>query len=61
MQDLFSDVTFIVEGTLVKAHKIVLCQRCDIMSAMLRGGFRESQANEVRAAAAERFSLQAHC
>jgi hypothetical protein len=47
MQPLFSDVTFRVEGTLVHSHKLVLCTRCDVMSAMLTGGFAESQSNEV--------------
>ena len=30
------------------SHKVVLCTRCDVMSAMLTGGFAESQSNEVR-------------
>ena len=47
-QPLFSDVTFRVEGTLVHSHKLVLCSRCEVMSAMLTGGFAESQSNEVR-------------
>ena len=38
---------FRVEGTLVHSHKLVLCTRCEVMSAMLTGGFAESQRNEV--------------
>ena len=44
---LFSDVSFSVEGERVAAHKVVLCCRCDVMSAMLSGGFMESRSNEV--------------
>ena len=46
-QPTLSDVSFRVEGSLVHAHKLVLCLRCDVMSAMLTGGFKESQSNEV--------------
>lgn len=48
VQELFSDVGFRVEGALIPAHKIVLCLHCEVMSAMLTGGFRESQSNEVK-------------
>ena len=44
---LFSDVTLSVEGERISAHKLVLCCRCDVMSAMLSGGFMESRSNEV--------------
>ena len=44
---LFSDVTFSVEGQSIPAHKLVLCCRCDVMSAMLSGGFKESRSSEV--------------
>jgi len=44
---LFSDVTFCVEGQRVPAHKLVLCCRCDVMSAMLTGSFVESESKEV--------------
>ena len=46
-QSLLSDVSFRVEGKIVHAHKLVLCTRCDVMSAMFSGGFVESQSNEV--------------
>ena len=46
-QPLLSDISFRVEDTLVHAHKLVLCARCDVMAAMLTGGFMESQSNEV--------------
>ena len=44
---LFSDVTFSVEGESIAAHKLVLCSRCDVMSAMLSGRFMESESKEV--------------
>ena len=47
VQPLFSDVSFSVEGTIIHSHKLVLCTRCDVLSAMLTGGFVESQSNEV--------------
>lgn len=38
----FSDITFLVEGQSIYAHRAILAQRCDHFAAMLRGGFRES-------------------
>ncbi len=38
----FSDVTFIVEGQPVYAHRSILAQRCDHFGAMFRSGMRES-------------------
>ena len=46
-KQLFSDVRFRVEGEKVYAHRLVLCTRCDVMSAMLTGGFKESGISEV--------------
>ena len=46
-KSLFSDVTLSVEGVSVPAHRLVLCARCDVMSAMLSGGFLESTSKEV--------------
>ena len=46
-KSLFSDVKFRVEGEVVYAHKLVLCTRCEVMSAMLTGGFLESETSEV--------------
>ena len=45
---LFSDVSFLVEGERIAAHKLVLCCRCEVMSAMLSGGFMESRSREVK-------------
>ena len=44
---LLSDVTFCVGEKKVSAHKLVLCCRCDVMSAMLTGSFVESRSAEV--------------
>ena len=44
---LLSDVTFCVAEKKVLAHKLVLCCRCDVMSAMLTGSFMESRSTEV--------------
>lgn len=46
-QPLFSDVSFSVEGEVIRGHKLVLCCRCDVMSAMLSGSFVESRTSEV--------------
>ena len=43
-----ADIHFRVEGEVVAAHKLLLCQRCEVMSAMLTGGFRESTSDQVR-------------
>ena len=45
---LFSDVTFSVKGECIPAHKLILCCRCDVMSAMLSGRFMESESKEVQ-------------
>lgn len=44
---LFSDVVFSVAGVSIPAHKLVLCYRCEVMSAMLSGNFMESASKEV--------------
>lgn len=44
--DMHSDVTFVVEGHKVPAHKI-LCMRCPYFHNMLTGEFMESRATEV--------------
>lgn len=43
----FSDVSFRVEGQLVRAHLCVLVARCDFMAAMLSGNFQENSQHEV--------------
>ena len=46
-ETLFSDVVLCTEGRRMPAHKLVLCCRCDVMSAMLGGSFVESTSKEV--------------
>ena len=42
-----SDVEFLVEGVAIPAHKIVLATRCDVLEAMLTGGFSETNTHQV--------------
>ena len=47
-KSLYSDVTFIVDGKKIPAHRCVLTTRCEVMSAMFSGQFSESSTTEVR-------------
>jgi RCC1 and BTB domain-containing protein len=38
----FSDVTFMIEGQPIHAHRAILSQRCEHFAAMFRSGMRES-------------------
>jgi len=42
-----SDVTFIVQGEKIKAHKIVLTTRCEVFKSMFGSGMEESFSKEV--------------
>ena len=44
---LMSDVKFRVEGEVVYGHKVVMAARCEVLGAMLTGGFAESNSAEV--------------
>ena len=46
-QPLMSDIKFRVEGEIVYGHKVVLSARCEVLGAMLTGGFAESNSAEV--------------
>ncbi|KAL5497563.1 hypothetical protein EMCRGX_G014056 [Ephydatia muelleri] len=46
-QPLFSDVRLMVEGKIIHAHKVVFLARCDVLSAMFKGGFVEADRSEV--------------
>ena len=45
---LYSDITFVVNGQKIPAHRCVLSARCEVMSAMFSGHFVESKITEVR-------------
>lgn len=45
---LYSDITFVVNGEKIPAHRCVLTTRCEVMSAMFSGQFAESNTTEVR-------------
>ena len=44
---LLSDVVFVVEGQSIFCHRIVLATRCEVLGAMLTGGFAESSRQQV--------------
>jgi len=44
---IFSDITFIIEGQKVVAHKCVLAARCEKFRAMLQNTFREGMQAEI--------------
>ena len=50
---LYSDITFVVDGQKIPAHRCVLTTRCEVMSAMFSGLFAESNTAEVRSCDAE--------
>ena len=52
---LYSDITFVVDGQKIPAHRCVLTTRCEVMSAMFSGQFAESKATEVRSCDAEYY------
>ena len=37
-----------MEGHLIPAHKVVLCQRCGVLADMFTGDYNDSQSEEVR-------------
>eukprot|EP00931_Biecheleriopsis_adriatica_P088513 TRINITY_DN62817_c0_g1_i1.p1 TRINITY_DN62817_c0_g1~~TRINITY_DN62817_c0_g1_i1.p1 ORF type:complete len:493 (-),score=88.51 TRINITY_DN62817_c0_g1_i1:158-1636(-) len=43
-----SDVTFLIEGEMVKAHSQVLCSRSEVFDKLFNGGMCESVSREVR-------------
>jgi N-acetylneuraminic acid mutarotase len=46
-QSLFPDITFIVEGKPIYAHKAILAVQCDQFQAMFMSGMKESRESEV--------------
>ncbi|XP_065886948.1 rho-related protein racA-like [Dysidea avara] len=43
----FCDVRFVVEGEKLCGHRAIVCCHCEVLSAMLSGGFAESHQKEV--------------
>lgn len=43
-----SDVTFVVEGEVIKAHSQILCARSEVLDKILNGSMRESVSREVK-------------
>ncbi|XP_065886952.1 rho-related protein racA-like isoform X2 [Dysidea avara] len=43
----FCDVRFLVEGEKLCGHRAIVCCHCEVLSAMLSGGFSESHQKEV--------------
>ena len=43
-----SDVTFVVEGERIPAHRIILASRCEYFSTMFSAGFQERDSNEIK-------------
>ena len=46
-EDEYSDITFLVEGQRVNAHRAILAGRCEHFAAMFRSGMRESVEREI--------------
>ena len=46
-QPQLSDVCVMVKGQVIHAHKVVFMARCDVLSAMFRNGFVESEVATV--------------
>lgn len=44
---LFSDVTFVVEGQKLHAHRAILYSRCEYFRCMFEGGMREATTKEI--------------
>ena len=47
LNDEYSDVTLIVENNRFNAHRVILAARSDYFRALLYGGLKESQLNEI--------------
>ena len=47
-ENLFPDVTFIVEGKPLYAHRAILSVQCDQFHAMFMSGMKESRASEIK-------------
>lgn len=48
MNDLYSDVVFLVEDQRLPAHRLVLAARCEYFRAMLYGDMAESKKHEIQ-------------
>uniref|UniRef100_A0A182J553 BTB/POZ domain-containing protein 9 n=1 Tax=Anopheles atroparvus TaxID=41427 RepID=A0A182J553_ANOAO len=48
MSQMYSDVTFIVDDVRLPAHRVILAARSAYFNALLYGGMKESQQNEIK-------------
>ncbi|XP_058120656.1 BTB/POZ domain-containing protein 9 [Anopheles ziemanni] len=48
MSQMYSDVTFIVDDMRLPAHRVILAARSAYFNALLYGGMKESQQNEIK-------------
>ena len=46
--ELFSDISFIINGKVIKAHKLILSSRCDYFRALFEGPFAENNTKNER-------------
>lgn len=46
-EELFSDVSFLVDRTTIKAHRAILCARSSFFSAMFTSDFVESKSSDI--------------
>ena len=45
---LYSDITFVVDGQKIPAHRCVLATRCEVISAMFSGQFPKDKTSKVK-------------
>jgi hypothetical protein len=46
-ESIQTDITFIVEGIHIQAHKCIICARCDVLERMIDGPMKESRESVI--------------